>query len=114
MRNAVLLTLGGTVILILLIFLAAYSAPEKTPQLAESSSSSSSSQISVQESSSWPYLLRAYEGKLAVFTDDLVQPEMVFDVYIKTLPEYDQKELERGIRVENYEKLTALIEDYIS
>ena len=27
---------------------------------------------------------------------------------------YRRKELERGVRVENYQKLTALIEDYIS
>ena len=59
-------------------------------------------------------LLRSYDGKLAVFTDDLVEPDLVFDVYVRTLPEYDQQQLERGVRVKDYDKLTALIEDYIS
>ena len=49
-----------------------------------------------------------------MFTDDLVEPDLVFDVYVRTLPEYDQQQLERGVRVKDYDKLTALIEDYIS
>ena len=60
------------------------------------------------------YLLRAYEGKLAVFTKDLVTPDLVFDVYVRTLPETDQEQLQRGIWVASYDKLTELVEDYIS
>ena len=58
--------------------------------------------------------LRPAEGKLAVFTDDLVQPDLVFDVYVRTLPELDQQQLSRGIRVKTYDELTSMIEDYIS
>ena len=45
---------------------------------------------------------------------DLVTPDLVFDVYVRTLPETDQEQLQRGIWVASYDKLTELVEDYIS
>ena len=60
------------------------------------------------------YYLRDYEGKLAVFLPDSQTPEMVFDVYLSTLPPYDRGELQLGVPVASYEELVERIEDYIS
>lgn len=108
MRNAILLTLAGIFLVSLITLGIAYAMPTDADE--PSSVSESAPAASGGES----YLLRAYEGKLAVFTSDLVTPDLVFDVYVRTLPEYDQEQLERGIRVGTYEELTGLVEDYIS
>lgn len=113
MRNAILISLIGIFVVSLITIGAAYALPQETPPELLASSSMPAPPSS-QDTSGYPYLLRAYDGKLAVFTTDLVQPDMVFDVYVRSLPEYDQQQLSRGVRVETYDKLTALIEDYIS
>lgn len=112
MRNAILLILVGIIVVSLATIGAAYALPQEVPiELVPSSTP----EVSVpQDTSNYPYLLRTYEGKLAVFTSDLVEPDMVFDVYVRTLPASDQRALEKGVRVETYDKLTTLIEDYIS
>ena len=112
MRNAILLSLIGVMVISLITIGAVYALPQNIP--AEMSPSSVPSSTISENTAEYPYLLRTYEGKLAVFTTDLVHPDMVFDVYVRTLPEYDRLELEKGVRVESYDKLTALIEDYIS
>ena len=104
MRNAILLTLIGVIAVSLIT--------PQTPSVL--TPSGASEQIVSEDTSNYPYLLRTYEGKLAVFTDDLVQPDLVFDVYVRTLPELDQQQLSRGIRVKTYDELTSMIEDYIS
>lgn len=60
------------------------------------------------------YELTNYKGKLAVcfYGDD--DPQMVLDVYIHTLPDYDQKQLDFGVPVKDYEELLKRIEDYSS
>ena len=112
MRNAVILTLVGILVVSLITIGVAYAVPQTVPP--EMTSSSMPEPPPIEDTTGYPYLLRNYEGKLAVFTDDLVQPDMVFDVYVRTLPELDQQELQRGVRVQSYDELTALIEDYIS
>ena len=112
MRNAILITLVSILVISLITIGAVYALPSQPP--GELLPSSVPEAASSEDPSTYPYLLRAYEGKLGVFTTDLVQPDMVFDVYVKTLPEYDQRELEKGVRVETFDKLNALIEDYIS
>lgn len=87
------------------------SLPE--PQSApENPSSSSSSTLPQPESPG--YLLREHDGKLGVFVGESSEPEMLFDVYIRYLPEYDRQQLAEGIYIEDYAKLVSLIEDYIS
>ncbi|MEY8357674.1 BofC C-terminal domain-containing protein [Anaerotruncus colihominis] len=113
MRNAILLTLIGVIAVSLITIGVVYALPPQTPSVLTPSDASSEQTVS-EDPSNYPYLLRAYEGKLAVFTDDLVQPELVFDVYVRTLPELDQEQLSRGIRVKTYDELTSMIEDYIS
>lgn len=111
MRNAILLTLIGVFVVSLVTIGVAYALPTESPQEISSVSESGAGSM---DRSEYPYLLRSYEGKLAVFTTDLVTPDLVFEVYTKTLPDYDQEQLERGVRARSYEELTALVEDYIS
>lgn len=112
MRNAILLILVGIIGVSLITIGAAYAIPQEVP--SELIPSSTPIISSSQDKSEGPFLLRTYDGKLAVFTSDLVEPDLLFEVYVRTLPISDQKALEKGVRVETYEKLTALIEDYIS
>lgn len=62
----------------------------------------------------YEYLIKEDSGKLSVYKNGEKKPIETFNVYIKTLPLYDQQELEDGIQVKNYEELLTLIEDYIS
>lgn len=60
------------------------------------------------------YLLGEYNGRVSVLSPDTREPEMIFDIFVRTLPDADQELLRQGIRVATYEELTRLIEDYIS
>ncbi len=60
------------------------------------------------------YLLRGYEGKLAVFIIGKKEPELVLDRYLHHLPDVDRLRLEEGIEVTQYSDLLRLIEDYTS
>lgn len=71
-------------------------------------------EISYPEQTEAAYLLRDYNGYLAVFIPDKTEPEMIFQVQVRTLPEYDQKALQNGISVSNYKELIERIEDFIS
>ncbi len=62
----------------------------------------------------YEYLLKDHQGKLAVYFYGEVQPREVFEVYISTLPEYDQKQLGEGVPVKDYEELLIRLEDYSS
>ncbi len=63
---------------------------------------------------SYDYLLKTVDGKLAVFAAREDRPRKVFEVYVATLPLYDQKQLERGVPVKDYEELLKRLEDYSS
>lgn len=60
------------------------------------------------------YLLRIEGGRLTVYLKGEQEPQMEFDIAVRTLPELDQRQLEEGIYVPDYPTLVALIEDYIS
>lgn len=66
------------------------------------------------ECKDFPYTIKAYEGKLAVFSGKNETPDIVFDVYLNQLPEYDRQQIINGIFVESYDKLISLIEDFTS
>ncbi len=42
------------------------------------------------------------------------EPELIFQVFTRNLPQYDQQALQDGIGVRDYEELVARIEDFIS
>ena len=60
------------------------------------------------------FRLGAYNGRVSVLSPATREPEMIFDIFVRTLPDPDQQLLREGIQVETYEELTRLIEDYIS
>lgn len=60
------------------------------------------------------YYIRDYKGRVAVVPSGQTEPEMVFDIQTKLLPEMDRQQLTDGIYVETYEELIRLVEDYIS
>lgn len=60
------------------------------------------------------YLLGEYNGRVSVLSPSTLEPEMIFDIFVRTLPDADQELLRQGIRVNTYEELTRLVEDYIS
>ncbi len=66
-------------------------------------------------SSSGPgYYIKDWEGRVSIIQEGADTPEMIFDIYTRLLPEYDQEQLRQGLYVSSYEELAALIEDYIS
>lgn len=72
-----------------------------------------------EESASAPeaeyaWLLKEHEGRIAVFAWDKDTPEMVLDVSVRFLPDYDRILLKEGIPVKDSETLFSMIEDYIS
>ncbi len=58
------------------------------------------------------YILRDYDGRLAVFSFDSDQPEEILDIFTGSLPEYDQEQLKKGVSVYSPEHLESLIQDY--
>lgn len=66
------------------------------------------------ETGEYEYILREYEGRLAVFFPGREQPQKIFDVYVSTLPEYDRGQLSQGIPVKDYRALLRRIEDFAS
>lgn len=84
------------------------SAPPTAPPMATT--------VPVQEPTERPtgYILGAWEGKLAVFLAGNPTPDEVFDVYLVTLPEEEQRALEAGIPIPDEETLQKRLEDYTS
>lgn len=62
----------------------------------------------------YEYILKEYKGRLAVFSRGQTEPDMVFDVYVQSLPEFDRGLLQSGIAAKDYPALVSLIEDYTS
>ena len=60
------------------------------------------------------YLVKEYEGKVAVFVGEEETPGMVLDLYVQYLPPYDQQQLKQGVPVDDYPALVRLLEDYAS
>jgi len=62
----------------------------------------------------YQYMLREYDGRIAVFPAESEEPELVLDVLVKYLPDFDRTQMQQGIHVKDYEELVRLIEDYTS
>lgn len=58
------------------------------------------------------YVLRDYEGYVAVFIEnDPSVPMTVTDIQVSTLRELDQKLLQTGMKVKTHERLMMILED---
>lgn len=62
----------------------------------------------------YAYIIKSYEGHIAVFIPGKEEPEVVFETLVKYLPDYDRIQMETGIPVRDFEALSAIVEDYIS
>lgn len=61
---------------------------------------------------SYCYVLRDYEGYVAVFVENEPDlPMTVTDIQVSTLREFDQLLLQTGMKVQTHEKLTMTLED---
>lgn len=58
------------------------------------------------------YVLKDYAGKLAVYKFGEEQPNQVLNVFISSLPEFDQQQLHSGVYAYSREQLNGLIQDY--
>ncbi len=58
------------------------------------------------------YVLKMYDGNLAVFINGASEPAEVFSVPVSLLPEADRILLEKGIAASSRAELQRLIEDY--
>lgn len=68
-----------------------------------------------KESQEPKYILKEYNGGIAVFTPNEDKPKKQYkEVMVKSLPEYDRKLLKTGIKVYSDAELQRLIEDYDS
>jgi len=67
-----------------------------------------------QQEPEYLYMLKEYRGRIGVYIGGADEPEMILDVPIKHLPDYDRELLMEGIPVWSYSELVALMEDYSS
>ncbi|MBR3767182.1 MAG: BofC C-terminal domain-containing protein [Clostridia bacterium] len=58
------------------------------------------------------YLLKEYDGKLAVFSENGTSLLEITDVDINIFPEDDKKSLQEGIKAYSEDELYRLIEDF--
>ncbi len=56
------------------------------------------------------YILREYEGKIAVYREDELID--VTDISTKFLPENDRRDIENGIEISSRQELFRLLEDF--
>lgn len=61
-----------------------------------------------------PYLLREFDGKIALFSTPYEAPNTVYPIYLNTLPELDRKRLSRGIYLPDEETVARYIADFES
>lgn len=89
------------------------SALEPTPA-AQPQSGEEKSQSAQPAPREEGYYIIDYNGRVSILRvgDDL--PDMIFDIYTRTLPQLDQEQLAEGVYVASYEELMRRIEDYIS
>ena len=60
------------------------------------------------------YIISDYNGKLAVFKEDLALPENIYNIYISSFSEEEQSNLKEGIKINNENELQELLEAYLS
>jgi hypothetical protein len=58
------------------------------------------------------YIMRDYNGRIAVFVYGEEEPQEVFDVFTSSLPRGEAERVYKGITVEGDEALQKLIEDF--
>lgn len=60
------------------------------------------------------YIVREYDGMVAVFYNGQDKPFKITDRYVSALPQQDINDLKQGIEVDDEKKLRKLLEDLCS
>lgn len=60
------------------------------------------------------YLLKEYEGRIALYEPPFEVPEEVYSIYVDTLPPADQERLSSGIPIDTPAQLEDYLEDFDS
>lgn len=105
-----------SLVLLFLVSASFFSSLSKVKQTNENiqvKATSESSQIEEsKEENNNGYIVKKYNGQVAIFKEGESDPFEILDINISSLPESDQKALETGISIKDSDKLRKLIEDY--
>lgn len=88
--------------------------PEIVPMTESVSGIERNAEIKPQEEYDYAYILKEHDGKVAVYPAGADEPELILDVLVKYLPDYDRSQMIEGIHVKTYDELVSLLEDYTS
>lgn len=58
------------------------------------------------------FILKAYQGKVALFRENSEKPYQILDIEVYLLPDVDRELLEQGILAETEEELKKFLEDW--
>jgi hypothetical protein len=58
------------------------------------------------------YIMREYEGEVAIFREGSSSPYQILDYPVYLLGEAEQEEVKEGIRVDTFEEIRKLVEDF--
>lgn len=95
--------LFAVVVAITLVYI---TAPEEKAVVSTENVTQSAGKVS--------YILKDYNGKLAIFYEDTQIPYKIFDIFISNLPKKDREAIKSGIKASGDEELEKLISDYTS
>ncbi len=112
-RKQVLYTVvtASAISIIIIIISLAYSMKE---QRVEAHRKNLETTIVIETQPAVGYILKEYNGELAVFRGDSDTPYKLLGVPVSIMSDYDRKLLEAGIFTESQSELNRLIEDYTS
>lgn len=66
------------------------------------------------EKQTYKYIVKTYNGKLAVFEPDKEMPFKITDLDVNILPQSDRRLLENGIGAVDNKELNRILEDFCS
>lgn len=116
--NVLLITLAAMAISAVIIITAVTyetkyeRASAKSPSLVTDSSGFSESETTAPNAAG--YILKEYNGTLALFRENSEKPYRILDADLTTLTDYDKELLQNGIKVDTEKEVNALIEDFTS
>ncbi len=102
MKKLSIKTLFGTGLFVLTILMASFASTEFNGEVEVSA-------ISREEKG---FILKEYEGVIAIFKIGEDVPSELTNIETKYLPSIDRMELKNGIYMENNEELAMMLEDF--
>ena len=60
------------------------------------------------------YILKDYNGRIAVFYDGSETPNEIYEIYTRSLPAEDIEKIEKGIIITGIDELAEILEDFTS